>query len=304
MTLAAEGQTIRSDRKMRAFGLSFFVSCVAVLAGLAQAPPPSQVELNGFLLGQYAQAPDRAFGKPAQVGTDEDHWTYRAYLFDEKYGAYMAFRFPPDDHQRMLSIQIAGNAGTPMRPFLGLVIGDDKQKVLQALGNPEKIEPEKEYPVDLYTYANRNYSVEINRKGKLSSIQIMGYAGFAEKPPSGLPDIEGLRRFIVNHDIDGLLTVLAGDLEIYRGDHAYSFSQSARAELADQETEIGQLLFGDKAGLLAAFTAERFDPDEQIRLYEKAPPGCVVKFAHSKIVREVVYKAEAGSWKVWEIALR
>jgi hypothetical protein len=204
----------------------------------------------------------------------------------------------------MISIQIAGNVGTPMRPFLGLLLGDDKLKVQRALGDPTRIEPEEAYYVDLYTYADRNYSLEINRAGKLSSIQIMGYAGFDKRPSSAVPDVESFRKLVVNRDVDGLLAALAGDLEIYQGDRTYDFSQSARAVFADPKSEISRLLLGDEGSLRAAFTTEKFEPDAQIRLYEKGPPGSAVKFAHSKIVQEVVYKAEGGAWKVWEIRLR
>lgn len=289
---------------MRGFRLCFLIPWLLWASAGAQSSPPSQTELNGFLLGQYAKAPDGTFGKPTESRTAEDQWTYRAYVFDKEHRGYMVFKFPSDDAQRMLSIQIAGDAGTPMRPFLGLVLGDDKKKVQEALGPPAKIEAEKDYDVDLYTYTNRNYSVEVNRQGKLSSIQVMGYAGFAEQPAPSMPDVEMLRKFVVGQDVDGLLSLFAGDLEIYRGDHTYDFVRSARAEIADQKSEISRLLFGSKGSLRAAFATERFDPDPQIRVYSKAPPGSVVKFPRSKIVEEVVYKVEAGAWKVWEIKLR
>ncbi len=132
----------------------------------------------------------------------------------------------------------------------------------------------------------------------------MGYAGFAEQPASSLPDVETLRKNVVHQDVDGLLSLLAGDLEIYRGDHSYDFVHSARAEIADQKSEIRRLLLGENGSLREAFTTERFEPDPQIRVYTEAPPGSVVKFPHSKIVEEIVFKIEAGTWKVWEIRLR
>ena len=284
--------------------LCLTIALLAILPAVAQTSPPSQVELNGFILGQSAKAPDKQFGEPTQVMKTDDHWTYRAYLFDKTTGAYMAFKFPPSEREGMVSIQIAGDPGTQMTPFLGLVLGDDKLKVQHLLGSPEKVEHDKQYDVDLCTYADRNYSVEINSKGKLSSVQIMGFAGFADRADSVMPDINGFREFVINHDVDRLLTVLAGDLEIYRGEHTYDFARSARAELEDQNSDINRLFFGEKDSLRAAFTTEKFEPDPQIRLYEKALPGSVVKFEHSKIVREVVYKMQAGAWKVWEITLR
>jgi len=289
---------------MRGLRLGFLILWLVCASAVAQTSPPSQTELNGFLLGQYAKAPDGTFGKPTESRITEDQWTYRAYVFDKEHQGYMVFKFPAHDAQPMLSIQIAGDAGTPMRPFLGLVLGDDKKKVQDALGPPAKIEAEKDYDVDLYTYTDRNYSIEVNRQGKLSSIQLMGYAGFAEQPTPSMPDAETLRKYVVRRDVDGLLSLLAGDLEIYRADHTCDFVRAARAEIADQKSEISRLLLGDKGSLRVAFTTERFEPDPQLRVYTEAPPGSVVKFPHSKIVEEVVYKVEAGAWKVWEIKLR
>ena len=284
--------------------LSVLISSLWLAPVFGQTPPPSQTELNGFLLGQYAAAPDGAFGKPSQVTTTDDHWIYRVYIFDKQHSAYMAFKFPGDDEKRMWSIQIAGDKGTSMRPFLGLSLGDDSQKVLHTLGKPDKIEVEKDYPVDLYTYKDRNYSLEINKQGKVSSIQIMGYAGFPHELPKGEPDIDALKKSIVARDVDGLLTQLAGDLEIYKGDKTVSFARSARTDLMDDKSAIRQMLLGGDGSLRSAFMSEPFEPDQQIRIYTKAAPGSVVKFPKSKIIREVVYKVAPGSWKIWEIRFR
>ena len=283
------------------FGL--LVSWLLLGSAFGQSAPPSQTELNGFLLGQYAEAADGVFGKPTQVTTTDDHWTYRVYIFDKQHNGYMAFKFPDKDAKRMLSIQIAGDAGTPMRPFLGLSLGDDRDRVIQALGEPDKIETEKDYPVDLYTYKDRNYSLEIDRQGRLTSIQVMGYTGFAKGPPGSMPDADILKKFILSKDVDGLLTVLAGHFEIYKGDRTFSFNRSARSELTDVKSGTRRLLMEEKGSLREAFANEPFEPDPQIRVYEKAPPGSVVKFPRSKVVQEIVYKVEAGTWKVWEISL-
>lgn len=284
----------------------FYILIPALLlaSAAAQASPPSQIELNGFLLGQYAKALDATFGKPTQVTTSEDHWTYRVYVFDQTHNAYMAFKSPPNDEKKLSSIQIAGDAGTAMRPFLGLSLGDDKAKVVQILGTPSKIEAETDYPVDLYTYRDRNYSVEISHQGKLSSLQISGYAGMHDRPTTAFPDLNPLKNALMARDVDALLVQLAGDLEIYRSDNLYDFARSARTELSDHNAEIWKLLMGDKGSVRAAFTSEPFDPDQEIRLYEKGPPASVAKFPHSKVIEEIVYNFEAGAWRVWEIKLR
>jgi hypothetical protein len=282
----------------------FFTTLFASPRLSAQDFPASQVELNGFLLGQYDSAPDGQFGKPTQVTKTEDGWIDRAYVFDKDHAGYMAFKYPSHDSRRMLAIQIAGRAGTQMAFFLGLRVGDDKSKVVTAVGSPSAVEHETDYPVDLWKYKGRNYSFEIDRGGKLFSIQIMGYDGFAEGPARAFPDIESFRKAVVGRDADTLMNLLAGDLEIYQGEQTYTFSKAARSELENSDSKVTRLLLGEKDSIRAAFVGEKFEPDTQLRVYTKASPGSVVKFEHSKILREVVYKFEAGAWRIWEITLR
>ena len=97
---------------MRQVRLVLFISWLSLASAMGQNSLPSQTELNGFLLGQYATSADGAFGKPTQVTPTDDHWIYRVYVFDKRHNAYMAFKFAADDEKRMLSIQIAGDAGT------------------------------------------------------------------------------------------------------------------------------------------------------------------------------------------------
>lgn len=81
-------------------------------------------------------------------------------------------------------------------------------------------------------------------------------------------------------------------------------SRVPREPNSPTNAEIWKLLMGDKGSVRAAFTSEPFDPDQEIRLYEKGPPGSVAKFPHSKVIEESVYNFEAGAWRVWEITLR
>jgi hypothetical protein len=287
-------------------------TCAAVLftislTGLrlsAQDFPPSQVELNGFLLGQYDSAADGQFGKPTQVTKTDDGWIDRVYLFDKDHGSYMAFSYPPNDSKRMTAIQIAGSSGTQSTSFLGLRVGDDKNKVVAAVGVPSTVEHETDTPVDLWKYIGRNYSFEIDKGGKLSSIRIVSENGSAEKQPSAFPNVESFRKSVISRDVDALMSLLAGDLEIYQKDQTYTFSKAARSDLQDADSKVTRLLLGEKNSVRFAFVNEKFEPDTQLRVYTKAPPGSVVKFEHSAVVREIVYETEAGAWRIWEIDIR
>jgi hypothetical protein len=100
------------------------------------------------------------------------------------------------------------------------------------------------------------------------------------------------------------MQVLAPDVELSKAGETVSFSQAARQELENGDTGLTRLLFAPQASLRTMLQEEKFAPDEQMRLYEKAKAGHVIKFPGSKIVDEVVYKFDAGRWKVWEIKFR
>ncbi len=278
--------------------------CVILLVSVAAAQsPPSQTELNGFLLGQYKKVLDNTFGTPYKEIKTEDGWLYLAYLLDKQSEAYMWFKFTNDDQKHVFSIQIEGLPTTKMTPFLGLRLGDDKSRVMAVLGQPSAIRPDNELKLELYKYDGRNYSVEINAQGKLSSIQIFGYEGFLQEPKS-FPRIEKLQQYVLQRDIDGLMTVLAPDFEAYKGGQTYTFSTAARSELSHASSPLVRFLLGDRDSLRAVFAVERLNGEPEIRIYTKAAPGRVFKFPRSKIIREIVYKFFAGDWKVWEVQFR
>ena len=275
-------------------------------AGFAQSPPASQIELNGFLLGQYNEAADGTFGKPTQEEKTNEGGFYRAYVFDNAHNGYMAFKYLASNKERMYSIQVSGDPGTQIKPFMGVRLGDKVDQLISSFGKPSSIKHETDYPVDLYDYADRNYSFEVNRQGELTSIELSGFNGFAKEPPHNglIPDIQSLRKAVTGKDIESLLTELSGAMEIHRDGKMYSFRKAARIELSDKSADTTRLLLEDERSVRAAFSTETFEPDPQIRLVEKSAPQSVFKFEHSKILQEIVFKFEAGRWKVWEIQFR
>jgi hypothetical protein len=87
-----------------------------------------------------------------------------------------------------------------MHPFLGVVLGSDTARVSARLGPPSTVEPESDPPLLLWSYGNRNYSVEFTPAGRLSSIQLFGYDGFGRLPPEPLPRLELLREGLVQQE--------------------------------------------------------------------------------------------------------
>ncbi|HET9129495.1 MAG TPA: hypothetical protein VFO86_01025, partial [Terriglobia bacterium] len=111
-----------------------FAFCTTTLFAQQQFPP-SQRELNGYLLGEDARPISEGFDSIAREQRYNDGWIDRVYALDSAHAAYMVFGFS-DSSDDCLSIQITGEPGTPMHPFLGLRLGDSREKVYNALGKP------------------------------------------------------------------------------------------------------------------------------------------------------------------------
>ena len=280
------------------------VLCLALCVAPAAAEnPPSQVELNGYLLGQYKKVLEPTFGAPYQETKSKDGWVYRVYVLSKETQSYMAFKFTKDDPEHVFSIQIAGEAGTNMLPFLGLRLGDDKSQVLQVLGKPSKVKRDAELKLELWSYKHRNYSVEVTDEGKMSSIQIFGFEGFEEETPEAktFPRFGELEQCVLGKDVDCLILVLAPDFEVYKDRKTITFSTAARRELSNPDSPLARLLLGDHDSLRAVFVDEKLKGEPELRLTMGGPMRHVLKFYNSKIISEVVYNWQAGEWRVWEV---
>lgn len=265
-------------------------------SGLAMAGPPEcQTELNGFLLRQ-SKAALLPLGKPFKTG-NQNGWAFEAFTVNK---GYLAFEFAPDHPDQIAAIQVTGDAD--MIPFVGIKLGDSEQQLITQVGKPDKVTPEPDAGLELFEYKTRNYTFEIDQKRHVYSLRIVKDA--CPREPQDFPAPDEFRKAVLQHNIDLLLKVLAGDVEFYKSGKTHSFTRGARQELEAGNTEFTRLLFGQGNSVLTLFRDERAEPDQQLRIYEKGAPASVSKFPKSKVVKEIVYKFEAGRWRVWEITFR
>lgn len=261
------------------------------------------LELNGFFLGQYRKSVHAKFGAPIKRIDTEDKWIYEFHKLNQDTTAYALFKYSAKDTLRIYAIQINGPNLKNMYPFLGLVLGDSKEKVDKVLGSPYKTKVIDNPTVNVFYYANTNYSVEIDENDKLYGIQI--YGGFEEKPKSAVPSIEPLKRAVLSKNIDSLLYYLSPDVEIYNEGKVISYSGSARDEFHDSRSAMVSLILGKKRSMWEVFEKEKLDPTPELRFFaelEKTPT--VYKFYQSKIISEIVFMPYAGEWKVYEVTFR
>jgi hypothetical protein len=214
----------------------------------------------------------------------------------------MVFKFVPERPNYAYAIQIAGRPGTPMRPFLGLLLGASRSEVLRRLGKPSSVRAEPELGLQLLEYRMRNYSVELDSTGALSSILVFGYDGFSERPADGEPDpLQRLRAALSGFDVDSLMRLLAPDIEIYRNDQSITFRRAPRTDLSDTASAL-RLALADTSGSVRSGIAEA-PSDTAVRVHENGPIGLVYKYDHGPL-REIVFTYYPGGYRLWEVAFR
>lgn len=277
-------------RRLAALALLAFQVCSAQV--------PSQRELNGFVIGQHRDVLEK-WGEPYDEMETDDGWQYVAYLVSEKPFVYMMFKFPEQDLDHMVSIQIAGDPSPAMTPFMGVRLGMPAAEVQRIFGEPGEKRKLTDPPVEVWEYEDRNYSFEMD-EGKLFSIQIFGDMGFdAPDPRLRWEDVQSALR---STDVPTLVAAFAPDAEIYQGDDVFQIEDGMAKTMADPGSAfrrglalVARALQSDKAAL---------PEDVEIRATMGQGVGPIFKFSKDSPVEEIVTIQDAGQWRVWEIKLR
>src|SRR5262245_52167712 len=283
------------------------LALAGILSGANQkgaAQSPSQRELNGFVIGQHRDALKEAFGKPYEETKTDDGWVYLIYMLREKPFAYMTFKFPSNDIDHFISVQIAGDGSTPMAPFAGVRLGASADEVNRKIGRPSNTQRLADPPVEVWKYEKRNYSFEFDADKKLVSIQIFGFDGFADPPgwpkPPPWNDVQTRLR---SAELDSLMATFSPDAEIYQASELFWIDNSMRKVLSDPKSLFRRGL----ALVVKALQNElaREPAEINARMWpEIGSMGAVYKFPAGAPVVEIVLIPHAGGWRVWEVKLR
>ncbi len=269
-----------------------------LLMHVVLAQPPSQRELNGYVLGQHIETLD-PLGEPEDEMETDDGWLYRTYVLQEDPQLFMAFKFPDDDADFMISIQVAGDKSSTMTPFLGLRLGATAADVRRVFGQPTTIEQLADPPVEVWRYKDRNYSFELDKQKGLTSIQLFAFDGFAPAKP---PVWSAVRAKLLATDVDTLMSAFSADAEIYKDDDLYGIDDSMRKVFSNPTSEFRTGLALVVAGLRSP---EQGEPVEaNMRISESGPPQHVVKFGPDSPVQEIVFLDQAGESRIWEVKLK
>jgi len=283
----------------------FLFACFSCATGnlLGQMEfPPSQRELNGYLLAEDAKPISEGFDSLIKEQKYNDGWIDRAYSLDTAQSAYMVFGFS-DSSDDCLSIQITGKAGTAMHPFLGLRLGDSRARVNEVLGPPSQVRHLRNSRMEFLQYTNRNYSVELDSLGNLWSIRILGYDGFPNAPSDSLPNLETILPALQSGDPDIILEALAPDVELIVGDSVFTFAGSPLEVVEDPNSRLSQLLYSGKTCLasLDETLIQSAKLDSLSIQNNRLVP--MFKFPASSPVKDIVFDVHAGKWRIWEAHL-
>ncbi len=265
----------------------------------AQSSGPQRI-----LVGSVQKRSYQRLGEPDRTMKTNDDWEQLVYFLDKKDNSYMIFEFAPSASSTIYAIQISGSAKTKMLPFYRVRLGARREQVLSRFGRPSQIKALSDIGGELLEYEENNYSFEINERGTLSSIRVVGYRGFALEP-SGEPDLARFETVLTQNNVDEILGYLMPDIEIMRGASVVArLEHNARREITDKGSKIHQLLLGSKKSVLHGLKTQKTEPSANIRLRDNGRSDPVYKFSKGNLISEVVFRFHAGRWRIWEIRLR
>lgn len=280
------------------------------LPGIAHALKlQSQVELNGFYIGQHISVLENEFKSFYQT-SEVPPYKYRFYTLDKKTNSTIAFIFVDEWKKKHIhGIQITGNPKIQKQPFYGLKLGVTRNKLEARLGRASEVRPEGNGKTML-NYKKYNFSFMVNGKGGkgiVYSLRIMGFRGFPDRDPGTIPDqLLAFKNAVLKEDKQALLNLLMPDVEVFKGGKVYRVRHRFGRELTTRGSHIARELFNGPESLKAFFQNDKSGFQPGSRLYDnpKTPINFLMKFPESKLMKELVYGYHAGEFKVWEIRFR
>jgi outer membrane protein assembly factor BamE (lipoprotein component of BamABCDE complex) len=258
------------------------------------------IDLYGFRLGQNRSSVKNQLGKPLVKDKFDDGFEYEMYLLKPDTSLYMVIEYAAGETEIIWSIQISGRDANTDLKINGLKLGDDKSVVEKKMGKPSEKEAIGKYG-QRWEYSNSNVSVEINKKGKLSSIKIKDiYAG--RTPEFGkIPTFAQVVKALTASSNADIAKILSPDVEIYYKDKSISFTKSFQTEV---ETDPGKVFATIKT---IARGLEKINPkdtnayEENMRIIEKKNAMHVMKIKKGHLIKEIVLHYVNGQFLVWEI---
>jgi hypothetical protein len=267
---------------------------------ISASAPEMIVDLYGFRIGQFREVVKKGLGDPVKSEKYQDGFEYEVYILNPDSSLYMIFEYAPPHLDVIWSIQLTGKK--EQTGFKDLVLGMDESVVFKSLGAPSRKIDIGKYGTKL-EYDQTNYSVEINAKGKLSSIKITDESrSFFPKPDvSKIQTFEEIKKILMSGDRKKLETILCPDMEIHYGDSVYFFRNRMSEEIRTDPSGIFKLIQDLSADLQTVDVKNNEQYEENIRVRQGQDPMHVIKIKKGKTIKEIVFKFMFGRYLIWEI---
>jgi hypothetical protein len=257
-----------------------------------------EVDLNGFRLQQFVSVVEPALGRSFKTA-DEGNVVLNAYAIDEN--AYMVVGHLKKYPNNISLLQLTG-ATTKAPLFKGLTLGDNKAKVIEALGKPDHVEQVQSPRLTKLSYEGRNYTVELDDKERLYSIQVFTTADLMNRTSGTESEWADFKAAVLSKNLEAILEMMKPDVEIYRGGKTLSISGPFHAFAAKPDREFASALIGSTNSVLKQIV--QAEPIRELRITEKSGMGVVYKFPNGKILEEIAFFPFNGKYRVYEIAFR
>lgn len=291
--------------------MSFLRACaygLFLMIALALAPAARggdlQVDLLGWRLQQFDNGVADAMGEPWKT-LDQGNRSSRLFRLGKQ--GYFAIHTDRRVEHYIDSLQVTGFGPGP-ELIHGLRLGDPREKVLAALGQPDRIRPLDISPVhplkvDVWEYDDRNYSIELDPRGRLYSLLLFSNEHLFAFPPDSSPEPwDELAAAATSGNFERLEPLLRPDIEVYRGDDTLSNHRRYQDFVASPPADLLAAFFDLSSGVAAV--ARQPAPAGFARVVEKMGVGMVYQFPADSLLEEVVFFPYLGSWRVYEVRFR
>ncbi|HHC80470.1 MAG TPA: hypothetical protein ENK46_11350 [Flavobacteriia bacterium] len=259
-------------------------------------------ELYGFKIHQYKEVVTNEFGKPFKVNNFDDGFVSEIFLLKEDKSAYIIFEYPNWNKEIIFSIQIYGAFEDIDLKFRDLKMGISEKELIKKIGKPTKTKDIGEYG-KMLEYENTNYSFEIDKTGKLSSIKILdNYNELFPKPNvEKIPTFERIKSILTSGNSEKISKILSPEIEIYLNNETLSFKYAWEKEIKKDKSKIYATIKELVKGIENFDYKDENNYEENMRLTLGENPKHVLKFKKGFKIKEIVMKWEDGKFVIWEI---
>jgi hypothetical protein len=264
-------------------------------------------ELNGFLLRQDRKAIEAALGRPFHTDNVANGLNLCVYRLDGFKENYLVAFYVQDENSffngKVVQLELTGHEPSGSTGFYGLELGDSEEKVEAVLGKPTGVSHENDMNLDLWDYKSSNYSLEFTHAHKLYSIQVNDEPNGAESPDDGASEVYAFAKAVEAHDVNMMMRLASGEIECSRKD-AYGIQGGRARTILNDKTSNISVCLAQAADAILSLGPEMKSTDTEIRVWEKGPPGMVVKFPKDSPLREAVLMDEEGSARIYEVTFK